>query len=206
MTFPSTLLPQTNDPKEIQKGLLDLLSKLNQLAVPIANTAAWFVRFNPTPLAGQFCFETDTLSFKVGDGRTAYETLTYFYRGLPVAGEPSLGTSHNTDADDSTYLVTNSSPGAGTWQTCTFTVAAGTKAVVCTVVINSMGGEFLRWRKIGSAATWTNSQRRTLVGTNVNATVMCQAMIPVNSSGQVQFAISGAGSSFSIGFPQFYLT
>jgi hypothetical protein len=29
--FPSTLLPQTNEPLEIQKGMLDLLAKINQL-------------------------------------------------------------------------------------------------------------------------------------------------------------------------------
>ena len=32
MTFPSTLLPQTNDPKDIQKGILDLLDKINKVA------------------------------------------------------------------------------------------------------------------------------------------------------------------------------
>jgi hypothetical protein len=72
------------DPKdierEIQKADLDLLSKLNKIGSPVANTAAWFTRFNPKLLAGQIGFELDTLYFKIGDGSTAYNSLTYYFQ------------------------------------------------------------------------------------------------------------------------------
>ena len=85
MNFPSTLLPQTNDPQEIQKAVLDLLAKINTIggtpgAVsvnPVADTAANFTSKNPTLLAGQLGYETDTKFFKIGDGSTAWTSLVY---------------------------------------------------------------------------------------------------------------------------------
>jgi hypothetical protein len=58
------------------------------------DTAANLASGNPVLLKGQIGYETDTLSFKIGDGTTAYNSLTYAYRGLVVAGEPSQGTPH----------------------------------------------------------------------------------------------------------------
>jgi hypothetical protein len=85
MNFPSTLLSQTNDPKEIQKADLDLLDKINKLGGqagatvvnPIAQTAALFTSSNPTLQAGQLGYETDTKFFKIGDGTTAWTSLSY---------------------------------------------------------------------------------------------------------------------------------
>ena len=39
--FPSTLLPQSNDPKEIQKAALDLLDKINQVVTLISALPAY---------------------------------------------------------------------------------------------------------------------------------------------------------------------
>ena len=38
--YPSTILPQTNDPQEIQKGNLDLLAKINEVAASGATSSS----------------------------------------------------------------------------------------------------------------------------------------------------------------------
>lgn len=45
------------------------------------DTAANWASNNPTPVAGQPCFETDTKKMKVGDGSTAYNSLAYITAG-----------------------------------------------------------------------------------------------------------------------------
>ena len=98
-------------------------------------TAAALASANPVLVKGQIGYETDTLSFKIGDGSTAYNSLTYLHRGLPVSGEPSTGTPHITsDSDRSSSLVVNSSSNtAGVWSAAvTMTgVPAGAKAAWC---------------------------------------------------------------------------
>lgn len=58
------------------------------------DTAANWSTNNPTPLAGEPCFETDTGKLKIGDGTTAYNDLAYQggsdYK-LPVASTSTLG-------------------------------------------------------------------------------------------------------------------
>ena len=115
-----------------QNAALDnqLLAAINYLAIAtkasttqygvvnyIADTAANLASSNPTPAKGQVAYETDNISFKIGDGSTAYNSLTYAYRGLVVAGEPSLGTPHETKyANRTTTLVVNASGNtAGVW-------------------------------------------------------------------------------------------
>lgn len=46
------------------------------------DTAANWTSANPTPEAGQLCFETDTLKAKLGDGATAWTSLAYLPPGL----------------------------------------------------------------------------------------------------------------------------
>jgi hypothetical protein len=43
----------------------------------IADTAANLASANPTPMKGQIAYETDTKYFKLGDGSTAYNSLSY---------------------------------------------------------------------------------------------------------------------------------
>lgn len=117
-------------PEAINRALIDLSSGAG--TGPVTGTAAELAKRNPTLLVGQLGWETDTLSGKIGDGRTAYSSLTYFYRGLPVSGEPSLGTPHITsDANRTSTLVVNTSTNtAGVWSAAvTMTgVPAGAKA------------------------------------------------------------------------------
>jgi hypothetical protein len=104
----------------------------------IVGNAAGLASGNPVLLAGQIGYETDTLSFKIGDGTTAYNSLTYFYRGLPVAGEPSLGTPH-----PHLYVIQNG--GALSAATHDFDVSAqvpvGTKQIYVTCdAVSTAGG------------------------------------------------------------------
>lgn len=125
MTFPSTLLPQTNNPEETQKGTLDMLDKINKVGgvAPVTGKAADLAKLNPILQPGQVGFETDTLSFKLGlDGKTKYNSLTYVYRGLPAPGEPSVGTPHKRPV-----LLVSGAPGNDLLQTKLTTVPAGSK-------------------------------------------------------------------------------
>lgn len=67
---------------------------------------------NPTPLAGEPCFETDTGKLKIGDGSTAYNDLAYQGGGstyeLPVASSTTLG---GVKIDNQAGLIINSSSG-----------------------------------------------------------------------------------------------
>lgn len=68
---------------------------------------------NPTPLAGEPCFETDTGKLKIGDGSTAYNNLAYQGGGsayeLPVASSTTLG---GVKIENNKGLLINSSSGS----------------------------------------------------------------------------------------------
>lgn len=68
---------------------------------------------NPTPLAGEPCFETDTGKLKIGDGSTTYNDLAYQGGGsayeLPVASSKTLG---GVKIEDNKGLLINSSSGS----------------------------------------------------------------------------------------------
>lgn len=50
------------------------------------DTAANWTSANPTLAAGEVGFETDTGKFKIGDGSTAWASLTYFIPGVGAGG------------------------------------------------------------------------------------------------------------------------
>jgi len=54
--YPSTILPQTNDPQEIQKGNLDLLAKINEVAASGATSSSipWTKEASYTPTFSGF--------------------------------------------------------------------------------------------------------------------------------------------------------
>lgn len=76
------------------------------------DTAANWSTNNPTPLAGEPCFETDTGKLKIGDGTTAYNDLAYQggsdYK-LPVASASTLG---GVKIEYNKGLLINSSSGS----------------------------------------------------------------------------------------------
>jgi len=57
-------------------------------------TAAEWTAANPVLLARELGIETDTRKIKIGDGTTAWTSLTYFLAGYDVRGQISRTTSH----------------------------------------------------------------------------------------------------------------
>lgn len=52
--------------------------------IRLRDTAANLASLNPTPLAGEWAYETDTGKVKVGDGSTPWSSLKYFLDGKPT--------------------------------------------------------------------------------------------------------------------------
>jgi len=52
--------------------------------IRLRDTAANLTSSNPTPLAGEWGYETDTGNVKIGDGSTAWNSLRYFLEGKPT--------------------------------------------------------------------------------------------------------------------------
>lgn len=89
--FQKTLFPfaafSSDDPNTTANPVLTLLAPWlmsgtfkgtgTALVTALVDTAANLASANPTPLQGQIAYETDTLSFKIGDGTTAYNSLSY---------------------------------------------------------------------------------------------------------------------------------
>lgn len=67
------------------------------------DTAANWTSANPTLLDGELGYETDTKSFKIGDGTTAWNSLSY--------NNPVTATSTNTLTDKSVSLASNTVTG-----------------------------------------------------------------------------------------------
>jgi hypothetical protein len=123
VNFPSTILPQTNDPQEIQKAVLDLLDKINKIggtpgAVsvnPVADTAANFTSKNPTLLSGQMGYETDTKFFKIGDGTTAWTSLSYQPKFGTIAPLPQMAAGAGKVTVQGSTVGAWILPAGGTW-------------------------------------------------------------------------------------------
>jgi hypothetical protein len=81
----SPLLVTDTSVEATNRALIDLSSRINQLAGtpgalvinPVADTAVNFTSRNPVLLSGQLGYETDTKFFKIGDGTTAWTSLSY---------------------------------------------------------------------------------------------------------------------------------
>lgn len=118
----------------------------------------------------------------------------------------TIGTPHLKTGQQTAWLDSGRSPGASTWYTETFTVPAGTKAITLTVNAVCVGADTLRWRPYNNGDTYAQSFHRILVGSGAGAfNQFTQAIVLVDSLGRCDFAISsGAGNTFSIGYPQFY--
>ena len=52
--------------------------------IRLRDTAANLTSLNPTPLSGEWGFETDTGKVKIGDGATQWNSLPYFLEGKPT--------------------------------------------------------------------------------------------------------------------------
>ena len=86
------------------------------------DTAANWSSANPTLLEGELGFETDTKKAKLGDGSTAWNSLTY-YPGFSISGYP-LATSDISDDAVTAAKLANTSVTAGSYTAADITVDA----------------------------------------------------------------------------------
>lgn len=73
------------------------------------DTAANWISVNPSLAAGEIGFETDTGKFKIGDGATAWTSLTYATDSSKLVG---LATSATTDTTDASNITSGTLPDA----------------------------------------------------------------------------------------------
>lgn len=70
-------------------------------------TAAQWTSENPTLLQGEIGVETDTRRYKIGDGSTAWSSLSYYIEGILARGQASKATSGTiTIASNGVYQST----------------------------------------------------------------------------------------------------
>lgn len=201
----SPLLVTKAEVEDINRALIDLAGKGGSAGVsPYVDTAQNLAYANPVLAKGQLGWESDTLSGKIGDGSTPYNSLTYFYRGLPVSGEPSLGTPHFREKQVTTTLLSQVAV-SGTWYTVTFTVPSGTKAIIIPCDFSSAIASRMVWRPYNNGDTVAQSFARLITacqGTLSGA----PALVTVDSSGRVDFGCDLTGSTMKIWDWSFYYT
>lgn len=86
------------------------------------DTASGWTSSNPTLLNGELGFETDTKKAKLGDGSTAWNSLTY-YPGFSISGYPLATSDIANDAITADKLA-NTSVSAGNYTAADITVDA----------------------------------------------------------------------------------
>jgi hypothetical protein len=70
-------------------------------------TAAEWTAANPTLLQGEIGVETDTRKYKIGDGSTAWNGLSYYIDGVAIRGQCSKMTDGTIDiTTQGTYVTT----------------------------------------------------------------------------------------------------
>lgn len=105
------------------------------------DTAANWTSSNPTLAQGEFGWETDTRKFKIGDGSTAWTSLSYEYRVKTIVVAASDETTALTAG---TAKVTFRMPYAGTLIAVKATLStAQTSGNIFTVDINESGTSVL---------------------------------------------------------------
>ncbi len=86
------------------------------------DTASGWTSANPVLLSGELGFETDTKKAKLGDGSTAWNSLSY-YPGFSISGYP-LATSDIADDAITAAKLANTSVTAGSYTAADITVDA----------------------------------------------------------------------------------
>tara|TARA_Y100000004_G_scaffold172198_1_gene208811 strand:- start:3955 stop:5391 length:1437 start_codon:yes stop_codon:yes gene_type:complete len=86
------------------------------------DTAAGWTSANPTLLSGELGFETDTKKAKLGDGSTAWNSLTY-YPGFSISGYP-LATADISDDAITADKLADTAVTAGSYTAADITVDA----------------------------------------------------------------------------------
>jgi hypothetical protein len=89
------VLPQT-----ISAQIIDFVTAVRGQIAPVRNTAANFTSTNPTLENGRMGIETNTGKIKIGDGSTAWNSLSYFNPAAPDRRTAAAFTTANPTLAD----------------------------------------------------------------------------------------------------------
>ena len=174
------------------------------------DTAANWTSTNPTLSAGEIGFETDTLKFKIGNGSTAWTSLTYSQDASLLSGAASL-TTLTTSGDvtvggNLTVNGTTTSINSSTLQVddknlelgsvAAITGRTGTAALGNTTITSSNTAGFI----VGQSVTRTAGAAMATgtVATIINATAFTVTNAP-SGNGSITFDIGGATNTTADG-------
>lgn len=142
------------------------------------DTATGWTAANPTLLSGEFGYETDTGKFKIGDGSTAWSSLSYI-PGFSVSSYPLSTADIANDAITADKLA-NTSVIVGTYRAADITVDAQGR-------ITSAANGSISTSEIEDDAVTADK----LAHTSVTAGSYTAADITVDAQGRITAAASG---------------
>lgn len=137
------------------------------------DTASNWTAANPTPQAGQLCFETDTLRAKLGNGSTAWASLAYLPSGV-------------TDGDKGDVTV------SGTGATWTIDAGVVTLAKMANIATNRLIGRATAGTGVPEAITCTAAGRAILDDADAEAQRATLGLGSIATAAYEDFSLAGA--------------
>ena len=161
------------------------------------DTASAWSSANPTPLKGELCFESDTNKIKIGDGSTAYNSLSYFTGGsLSTSGGTLLGDLlidndkilklFEADGNGTAFVGIKGATDKGAEGSYTISLPAAAPAVNQVLKAGSSTATDMVWAA-ETDTTYTAGSGLTLSGTtfSVNAVALTTVQEAANESAQL---------------------
>jgi len=161
------------------------------------DTASAWSSANPTPLKGELCFESDTNKLKIGDGSTAYNSLSYFTGGsLSTSGGTLIGDLlidndkilklFEADANGGAFVGIKGATDKGAEGSYTISLPAAAPAVNQVLKAGSSTATNMVWAS-ETDTTYTAGSGLTLSGTtfSVNAIALTTVQEAANESAQL---------------------
>ena len=124
-------------PETISSQILDFVTAVRGQIAPTRGTAANLTSSNPVLEDGRLGIETDTGRFKIGDGSTAWNSLSYFAppAAVPVRNTAAVFTSTNPTLGDGILGIETDTgnlkigDGSTAWNNLAYTVNNNTSVV-----------------------------------------------------------------------------